>query len=338
MTGLVLIGGISAGGKSDYSHAAREYSEISLATDTGMALLSELHDPEEIPPEGWFSHILSTDDCYRDRSDELTYVQRRALCSNPDDNYDNPSMVDRERFLDLTHRAVTGEPFRYSKYNFETHSRQDWDGNTVYEEVRGGLDYVMIEGIFALEVPEVLEQADLLRFFVDTPPEVAVLRRVKRDIKERGRDVPGLLEQLSTTVIPMQRKYTLASRRNAHYIIPWFVEGREAQFAYREQFEQEVQGEMPPEMRVVRVLEKVHEKYPQQNDFLKAIAEFEGPLRDARKRMGKKGMLRRMYDKVHAHHGAVHHHQNLTPLHQLDPTLEFVPRLHRIAEDSFRNL
>jgi uridine kinase len=83
---------------------------------------------------------------------------------------------------------------------------------------------VVVEGLYALYFQELLDLCDF-KIFVSTDIVTAVLRRVQRDISERGRDIEGIKHQILATVLPMFETYVKPSQRNAHFSINW--EGEE---------------------------------------------------------------------------------------------------------------
>jgi uridine kinase len=78
---------------------------------------------------------------------------------------------------------------------------------------------VIVEGILLFAIPELLDAFDL-RLFVDTDDDIRLLRRIRRDIVERGRDIGSIEEQYRRTVRPMHQLHVAPSRRHAHLIIP----------------------------------------------------------------------------------------------------------------------
>jgi uridine kinase len=79
---------------------------------------------------------------------------------------------------------------------------------------------VVIEGLYALYFQELLDLCDY-KIFVSTDIVTAMLRRVQRDIRERGRDIEGIKHQILATVLPMFETYVKPTQRNAHFSINW---------------------------------------------------------------------------------------------------------------------
>ena len=122
MAQLVAIAGPSGGGKGTIADLMRRHMEL----------------------WGLKTVVLSTDDCYKDRS-YLSAAERDALCFNPHNNFDHPDAVDFERLLAYAKNLKAGSPFRVPKYNFVTHSY-----DTESTDVEANVDVAFIEGIYAL--------------------------------------------------------------------------------------------------------------------------------------------------------------------------------------------
>jgi len=106
-----------------------------------------------------------------------------------------------------------GRPILKPVYDFHAHARTC---DTVRVDPRPA---VILEGILILEDPELRDMMDL-KIFVDTDADVRLLRRLQRDIRERGRTVASVAEQYLTSVRPMHAKYIQPSMRHADIIIP----------------------------------------------------------------------------------------------------------------------
>lgn len=150
--------------------------------------------------------LLEQDSYYRDQS-HLTLEQRRRV------NYDHPSAFDTELLVDHLDRLARGESIEKPVYDFATYTRT---ALTVRVEPT---DIVIVEGILVLEDPRVRQRLDI-KLFVDTDADVRVLRRLMRDIKERGRTLESVVEQYLETVRPMHLQFVEPTRRYADLIIP----------------------------------------------------------------------------------------------------------------------
>jgi uridine kinase len=133
--------------------------------------------------------ILNLDHYYNDLPD-LPFEERARQ------NFDEPAALDYRLILEHTLALSRGEAIRAPQYDFATHRRE-----TAEEEVTPG-GYVILEGLFALYWPEVRARFGL-SVYVDTPDEVCLERRLRRDTVERGRTRESVLTQYEATVRPM---------------------------------------------------------------------------------------------------------------------------------------
>lgn len=149
--------------------------------------------------------VLSLDNYYRDRS-HLSQQEREEV------NYDHPNAIDWDLFIDDLKTLSECEPIKMPQYDFETHTRKS--AIRVFPT-----RVVIVEGIFTLYDEDVLEQLDL-SIYVQTDPDLRVLRRLRRDVMERGRDLESVITQYLSTVKPMHEQFVARTKRNADVIIP----------------------------------------------------------------------------------------------------------------------
>jgi uridine kinase len=150
--------------------------------------------------------LMQQDSYYLDRG--YLDLGQRALI-----NFDEPDALDNERLERDLRRLREGQPVDGPIYDFATHTRR--------AETRRlePCAIVVVEGILLFAVEAVRELFDL-RLFVDTPDDVRLLRRIKRDILERGRDIGAIEEQYLSTVRTMHELHVAPSKRHAHLIVP----------------------------------------------------------------------------------------------------------------------
>ena len=110
-------------------------------------------------------------------------------------------------------RLLNGEEIKMPIYDFKNHNRSD-----EFEVVKP-TKVIILEGILALYDEEIREMSDLL-IFVESEADIRFIRRLKRDIDERGRTVDGVISQYLKTVKPMFESYVLPTKRYADIIIP----------------------------------------------------------------------------------------------------------------------
>ena len=150
--------------------------------------------------------LLSHDNYYR-RHDELTYEERCKL------NYDEPAALEPDlmaRHLDALRR---GEAVDCPVYDFTVHNRSDKTIRIHPEKV------IIVEGILIFENKALRDLMDV-KIFVDTDADVRLCRRIKRDVRDRGRSLESVLAQYQNTVKPMHEQYVEPSKKYADIIVP----------------------------------------------------------------------------------------------------------------------
>src|SRR6476660_9682465 len=156
------------------------------------------------------------------RADEVVFIQQDLYYRNLKDlpldyrnaaNFDHPDAIDNELLINHLKKLNAGEPVELPIYDFRTHSRLP---DTTPIEAK---PIVIVEGILIFAEPRLLEQMDI-KVFVDTPDDVRFIRRLRRDIAERGRTVESVIEQYMGTVRPMHMQFVEPSKRHADVIIP----------------------------------------------------------------------------------------------------------------------
>ncbi|MEF8774377.1 MAG: uridine kinase [Halobacteriales archaeon] len=146
------------------------------------------------------------DNYYRDLS-HLDVAEREEI------NYDHPSAFEWELVREHLGRLLEGQAIEMPRYDFSVHNRTD---ATVRVEPA---DVIVVEGIFALHDEAVVDMQDL-RLYVETDADVRILRRIRRDVIDRGRDLEGVIEQYLSTVKPMHEQFVEPTRKHADLIIP----------------------------------------------------------------------------------------------------------------------
>ena len=149
---------------------------------------------------------LPYDAYYRDQA-HLTYDERTKI------NYDHPDSLENELLVEHIQALRAGRPVDRPVYDFSTHTRASETVRVEPEPV------VLVEGILVLAEPEIRAEMDL-RLYIDTDADLRVMRRIQRDIVERGRTVDSVLRQYEATVRPMHLEFVAPSRRHAHIIVP----------------------------------------------------------------------------------------------------------------------
>lgn len=150
--------------------------------------------------------VLDHDAYYQDLSDHPPEERERF-------NFDHPDALETGLMREHLDELVEGETIQKPIYDFTTHSRKE---ETETVEPR---PVVIIEGILVLAEPE-LEEAMDIKIYVDTADDIRLMRRIRRDIQERGRAIDGVLRQYERTVRPMHIEFVEPSKRKADIIIP----------------------------------------------------------------------------------------------------------------------
>src|SRR5213082_1088955 len=155
-------------------------------------------------------------------ADEVVFIQQdlyyRDLKDMPLDyrnaaNFDHPDAVDNELLINHLKKLNSGESVELPIYDFRTHSRLPATTRVEPKPI------VIVEGILIFAEPRLLEQMDI-KVFVDTPDDIRFIRRLRRDVAERGRTVDSVIEQYLATVRPMHMQFVEPSKRQADVIIP----------------------------------------------------------------------------------------------------------------------
>ncbi len=166
---------------------------------TVLRCIVEAFGPESIA-------VLDHDAYYRPL-DHLPFEKRVAF------NFDHPDALETDLMRRHLDRLLAGEAVEKPLYNFTTHTREDRTERVAPRPV------VIVEGILVLAEPTLVERMNI-KIFVDAAPDVRLMRRIRRDIEERGRSIEAVLEQYERTVRPMHLEFVEPSKRRADVIIP----------------------------------------------------------------------------------------------------------------------
>lgn len=179
---LIGIAGASGSGKTLVAHTIHK----SLASEK-VAIIQE--------------------DAYYKELDHLSFEERTKI------NFDHPDAFDHDFLIEQLQQLLDGQIIEHPIYDYSIHSRK--------EECRriGPHRIIIIEGILILAIPELRKMMDI-KIYIDTAPEICLVRRLRRDIMDRGRDVESVLNQYEKTVRPMYLQFVEPSKRYADIIIP----------------------------------------------------------------------------------------------------------------------
>lgn len=150
--------------------------------------------------------IIQQDSYYKDLS-HLPYAERVKR------NFDHPDAIDSQLLIKQIEALLYGRTIEQPIYDFAVHARK--------AETRciGPHSIIVLEGILILDHPRLRELMDI-KVYVDTDPDIRLIRRLRRDVSERERSVESVLEQYESSVRPMHLQFVEPSKRYADIIIP----------------------------------------------------------------------------------------------------------------------
>ncbi len=150
--------------------------------------------------------VIEQDSYYKDQSD-LSYEARVKT------NYDHPFAFDNDLLIKHLKDLLDRKDIEKPSYDFERHNRK------IETELVKAKDIIILEGILILTEKEIRDLLDI-KIFVDTDSDVRVIRRILRDIKERGRTLDSVILQYMNTVRPAHLQFVEPTKRYADIIIP----------------------------------------------------------------------------------------------------------------------
>lgn len=150
--------------------------------------------------------MMEQDFYYKDQS-HMPYEERLNT------NYDHPLAFDNQLLVDHLNKLKNWESIEKPVYNYEMHTRSD---ETITVEPK---DVIILEGILVLEDEDLRNMMDI-KVFVDTDADIRIIRRLMRDINERGRTLESVINQYINVVRPMHLQFVEPAKRYADVIIP----------------------------------------------------------------------------------------------------------------------
>ncbi|MEZ5307791.1 MAG: uridine kinase [Pyrinomonadaceae bacterium] len=153
-----------------------------------------------------FVNLIEQDSYYKDLS-HISLSERQKV------NYDHPDSLDFEELTEDLMRLRGGESVKMPVYDFASHTR---NGDHITLEPR---PVTIVEGILIFTVPELRELMDL-KVFLDTSSDTRLLRRIRRDLEERGRSLEQTLHQYESTIRPMHHIFVEPCKECADIVIP----------------------------------------------------------------------------------------------------------------------
>ncbi|SEQ93120.1 uridine kinase [Granulicatella balaenopterae] len=149
---------------------------------------------------------IDQDYYYKDQSD-LPFEERLKT------NYDHPFAFDSDLLVEHLKKLINFESIEEPVYDYERHTRSD---KTIHQEPK---DVILIEGILILEDERLRDLMDI-KVYVDTDDDLRILRRIKRDMEERGRTLDSVINQYLSVVKPMHHQFIEPTKKYADIIIP----------------------------------------------------------------------------------------------------------------------
>ncbi|WP_234978605.1 uridine kinase [Anaerosalibacter sp. Marseille-P3206] len=150
--------------------------------------------------------IIEQDSYYKDQS-HLTFEERKKT------NYDHPFAFDNDLLIEHLNMLLEGKIIEKPIYDFENHNRRKETITVNPKEI------IILEGILILNDERIRNLLDI-KIFVDTDSDVRVIRRITRDIKDRGRSLDSVIDQYMTTVRPAHMQFVEPTKKYADIIIP----------------------------------------------------------------------------------------------------------------------
>lgn len=146
-------------------------------------------------------------DAYYRQHAELPLEERARI------NYDHPDSLETELLIEHIQQLGAGQPVEIPVYDFTLHNRK---AETIHVKPQ---PVILVEGILVF-VEKALRNLFDMKIYVDADPDIRFIRRLKRDIEERGRTVQSVIDQYTETVRPMHLEFVESSKRYADIIVP----------------------------------------------------------------------------------------------------------------------
>lgn len=150
--------------------------------------------------------VIRQDDYYKDQS-------HKTMAERVKNNYDHPDAFDTSLLVEQLNELKNGKMIYKPTYDFELHNRSD------HYEMIAPSQVIILEGIFVLAETTVRDLCDI-KIYCDTPDDIRFIRRLVRDVNERGRTVDNVIEQYLSTVKPMHDAFIEPSKKYADIIFP----------------------------------------------------------------------------------------------------------------------
>ncbi|MFV0447554.1 MAG: uridine kinase [Vibrio sp.] len=180
---------------------------IAGASASGKSLIASTIYNELSAKVGDHQIGVITEDCYYKDQSQLSMEERVKT------NYDHPSALDHDLLCEHLTQLMNGQAVDVPEYSYTEHTRTDNTKTMTPKKV------IILEGILLLTDPRLRELMQVT-VFMDTPLDICLLRRVKRDVEDRGRTMDSVLKQYQKTVRPMFLQFIEPSKQYADIIVP----------------------------------------------------------------------------------------------------------------------
>ncbi|PMH46824.1 uridine kinase [Vibrio sp. 10N.286.49.B3] len=180
---------------------------IAGASASGKSLIASTIYNEIREKVGDHQIGVITEDCYYSDQSHLSMEERVKT------NYDHPNALDHDLLCEHLEKLIQGEAVEVPEYSYTEHTRTSNTTPLTPKKV------IILEGILLLTDPR-LRNLMHASVFMDTPLDICLLRRVKRDVEERGRTMDSVLKQYQKTVRPMFLQFIEPSKQHADIIVP----------------------------------------------------------------------------------------------------------------------
>jgi uridine kinase len=180
---------------------------IAGASASGKSLIANTIYNELREKVGDHQIGVITEDCYYSDQSHLSMEERVKT------NYDHPNALDHDLLCEHLQQLMSGNAVEVPEYSYTEHTRTSETTTLTPKKV------IILEGILLLTDPR-LRKLMHASVFMDTPLDICLLRRVKRDVEERGRTMDTVLKQYQETVRPMFMQFIEPSKQHADIIVP----------------------------------------------------------------------------------------------------------------------
>ena len=150
--------------------------------------------------------MIEHDSYYKDQS-HLTFEERVTI------NYDQPLAFETDLLINHLKELIADRPVDIPIYDYTQHTRSE---KSYRQEPQ---DVFIVEGILVLEDQRLRDLMDI-KLFVDTDDDIRIIRRIKRDMQERGRSLDSIIEQYTRVVKPMYHQFIEPTKRYADIVVP----------------------------------------------------------------------------------------------------------------------